>query len=394
MEKKKIVYVSNMCTEKKLEELFKGNYKGVPQQIQRYHRILINGLSKRRLFHVDVLSALPITSDNCTLKKIEKEILEENGIRYHYLSTVNSKIWKRMGDFFGGFFNVLKYSKKNTILIVDILDASIVLGALLASKMKRITTIGIVTDLPDYLFVIGKLHAKLANINIRLCDSYILLTEQMNQKVNPKNKKPYLVMEGHVPTEIKKEQPREFEKEEMNICFYAGILDARYGVEELVKGFLLANLPNTRLDIYGEGSYKEELKKIAKTNQNIYYKGVKQNREIVLEEKKASLLINPRPSKEEFVKYSFPSKNLEYMVSGTPTLTTCLPGMPEEYKTYVYQIKEETAEGISKILKEIFSKTKEERTKFGRIAKEFVQKNKSEDAQAEKVENFVRKIYE
>ena len=38
------------------------------------------------------------------------------------------------------------------------------------------------------------------------------------------------------------------------------------------------------------------------------------------------------------------------MVSGTPLLTTNLTGMPEEYKKYVYIIKEETVEGLSESL--------------------------------------------
>lgn len=393
MKNKKIVYVSNMCTEKKLETLFQGNYKGVPQQIQRYHRVLVNGLSKREHFQLDVLSALPITRDNCVLKKVKKEVANEKGIHYHYLSTRNSPLWKRVGDFLGGFFHVLSYAKKDTVLIVDILDVCVVLGALFASKIKGIKAIGIVTDLPDYLFVIGKMHARLANRNIRLCNSYILLTEQMNTIVNPGNKKLYLVMEGHVPLQ-KTNQVSKTEKYKENVCFYAGILDVRYGVEELVQGFLLADLENSRLDLYGEGSYKEELVKLTEIHANICYKGVKKNREIVEEEKKVALLINPRPSKEEFVKYSFPSKILEYMVSGTPTLTTCLPGMPEEYKKYVYQIEEESAEGISKMIKAIFFKTEKERIAFGKRAKDFVETYKSEDAQASKVEKFVRKNYE
>ena len=58
----------------------------------------------------------------------------------------------------------------------------------------------------------------------------------------------------------------------------------------------------------------------------------------VAEELKATLLVNPRPTTEEFTIYSFPSKNMEYMASGTPLLTTKLPGMPEEYHQYVLAI--------------------------------------------------------
>lgn len=390
MKHNQIVYVSNMCTEEKLEKLFEGDYKGLPQQIQRYHRLLAGGLASREGMHVDALSALPITRGNCTKKKIEKEQEKKNQINYHYLSTKNSPLLKRMGDFFGGFFHVMKFQRKNSILVVDILDAAVVMGALFASKLKGIKAVGIVTDIPDFLFVIGKMHRKLANININLCNSYILLTEQMNEVINQDYKKPYIVMEGHVPSMSEKNI---YEKYEKDVCFYAGILDERYGVKYLVEGFVDANISNTELHLYGEGKYKDDLIKYSKAHQNVLYKGVKPNKEIVLEEHKAALLINPRPSKEEFVKYSFPSKNLEYMVSGTPVLTTILPGMPKEYEKYVYKIKDETKEGISEALKDIFSRSKSEREEFGAKGKRYVLENKSADAQAKRICDFLEKIY-
>lgn len=385
-----IVYVSNMCTEEKLERLFEGDYKGLPQQIQRYHRLLAGGLAARRDLRVVALSALPITRGNCSKKKIKKEYEEKNKISYQYLSTKNSPLLKRIGDFFGGFFHVMKYQRKNTILIVDILDVSVVMGALLASKLKGIKSIGIITDVPDYLFVIGKAHRMLANINIDLCNSYILLTEQMNEVINKNKKKPYIVMEGHVPSVDDEKSVDKYKKE---VCFYAGILDERYGVKDLVEGFVEADIEHAELHLYGEGKYKEDLINYIITHPNVMYKGVKVNKEIVLEERRAALLINPRPSKEEFVKYSFPSKNLEYMVSGTPVLTTILPGMPKEYENYVFKIKKETKEGISEALKLVFEKTKKEREEFGLTAKAYVLKNKTADAQAKRIEEFVGKNY-
>ena len=60
-----------------------------------------------------------------------------------------------------------------------------------------------------------------------------------------------------------------------------------------------------------------------------------------------SLTIDENSDDKLVAKYSFPSKNMEYMVSGTPVLTTRLPGMPMEYYPYVYFIEEESADGIA-----------------------------------------------
>ena len=46
---------------------------------------------------------------------------------------------------------------------------------------------------------------------------------------------------------------------------------------------------------------------------------------------------------------------MEYMVSGTPMMTTVLPGMPEEYYPYVWLIEDETEDGAAQELKAFFA---------------------------------------
>lgn len=92
----------------------------------------------------------------------------------------------------------------------------------------------------------------------------------------------------------------------------------------------------------GMRDFEDELKNICKRHSNIKYFGVIPNDYVVNKELKATILINPRPTNEEYTKYSFSSKNMEYMVFGTPVLTTKLSGMPEEYYPYVYLFKDES----------------------------------------------------
>ena len=166
---------------------------------------------------------------------------------------------------------------------------------------------------------------------------------------------------------------------------YAGSLNKIHGIEYLVRGFIKADLSNAELHIYGDGDFVPEIKKIEIEHKNIKYHGVKLNQEIVKEEVKATLLINPRPTNQEFVKYSFPSKNMEYLVSGTPLLTTRLPGMPMEYYPYIYTIDAETDEGLCKTLRVLLSKSKQELHEKGKRAKMFVLENKNENIQGKKI---------
>jgi glycosyltransferase involved in cell wall biosynthesis len=120
-------------------------------------------------------------------------------------------------------------------------------------------------------------------------------------------------------------------------------------------------------------------------DKRIKYFGVKSNEDIVLAESQATLLVNPRFSTEEFAKYSFPSKNMEYMVSGTPLLTTRLPGMPKEYWDYVYLFDEETTEGYQCKFEEIFSLSDAELSAKGALAQEFVINRKNNTIQADRI---------
>ena len=77
------------------------------------------------------------------------------------------------------------------------------------------------------------------------------------------------------------------------------------------------------------------------------------------------------------------------MASGTPTLTSNLPGMPEENKQYVFLIEDETVEGFTNVLKMVMSKTRKELHLKGIMAKEFVLHNKNNIIQAKKIIDMI-----
>ena len=122
-------------------------------------------------------------------------------------------------------------------------------------------------------------------------------------------------------------------------------------------------------------------------NKRIIYKGVASNEDVVEAELKASLLVNPRPSREEFTRYSFPSKNVEYMVSGTPLLTTPLSGMPVEY--YVYLFAEETIEGYKATLETVLNLSSVELSDKGKKARNFILTKKNNVVQAGRIIDFM-----
>lgn len=382
----KVIYASCLMSERKMQKTFRNttDYDGF--QVQKFHRLLVEGF-KLNNCKVAALTILPVTRSN-TKKKIYLEDTEKNsGIIYHYPMVINLPVIKHIFAIIASMFSFISIAKKNkdVVLIADCLNKSVALGSVLGARIMKVPSVGIVTDLPDML--LGK-KDRINNWIVRLYDQYILLTEQMNDYIiaNITHKqKPYIIIEGMVDIDMGEKSISEQKKYSKKVCMYAGILDRKYGIEMLVKGFDKANIPDSELHIYGDGEYKDELLEICKKKSNIKYFGLKPNSYIVKEQQKATLLVNPRPSDEEFTKYSFPSKNMEYMASGTPALMTRLPGMPEEYLEYVYILEDESIEGMAGKLKEVLNFSQKENMEKGRKAKEYVLKEKSNKNQAERV---------
>ena len=283
----------------------------------------------------------------------------------------------------GTFFKTLCLAKKDSAVIVDVLNRTTAFFALLAAKLRGVPCVGIITDLPDMLSG-GGLYLKMANFVIRHCSAYVLLTEAMNDYIGNETK-PYVVLEGHADITMEEKKPSLDRKASPRIVFYAGGVSKQYGLGHLVEGFRMADLPDARLHIYGPGDYVKELQQIAAQDDRVFYGGMLMNTEIIEKEMDAALLVNPRPTHEEFVKYSFPSKNMEYMASGTPVLTTRLPGMPKEYHPYVYLIEEETDAGVAEALRQAMSHSDAELFQKGSAARNFVLKERNNVVQAAKI---------
>ena len=92
------------------------------------------------------------------------------------------------------------------------------------------------------------------------------------------------------------------------------------------------------------------------------------------------------------MKYSFPSKTLECMVSGTPLLTTNLPGMPTSYHEYVYLFGEETTDAFRDVLEQVLSLDAKTLYHKGQEARSFALEEKNNVSQAKKLLEFVKTL--
>lgn len=197
----------------------------------------------------------------------------------------------------------------------------------------------VVPDLPQYMNLSKKAHPiydffKKIDIQkmeklIAQVDSFMLLTKYMADKLHVGNR-PYIVVEG--VTDVKNLPPEK--KEHGKKVAYAGKLVEAFGAKRLVKAFEMIDDPEASLHICGGGELKPYVEEMCQKDSRIHYYGVvpaEKANEIL---QNADVLVNPRQNDDEYTKYSFPSKNIEYLMTGNAVVAYMLDGIPEIYKDF------------------------------------------------------------
>ncbi len=396
---KNILFVSNVCDDILFNFILENSIIKPSQAAQKFQKLFIEGFLLNNT-SITAISTLPVDKKTIKRKWFNIKNSISNGVEYYYLPILNLLFLKEIIIFTSTFLYYLKWmlTKKDKIVINNILNLTVSITSLLLSKLFKIKCIAIVTDLPIYMgedILVDsfkmRLYKKLASYFILKYDGYILLTEQMNEIVNVNNK-PFLVMEGLVDYNINKTSNKTNNfKREFKII-YAGSIHRKYGILNLINAFIKLKNKEINLHIYGNGDLEKEVEYISKNNPNIKYFGTIANELLINELKNAYLLINPRPISGEYTKYSFPSKNIEYMSSGTPLVTTNLPGIPKEYYPYIYILEGDKEIDIFNMLYKLINLPISEIEEFGKKSKKFVQDHKSNKYQTERVLKLLNNI--
>jgi glycosyltransferase involved in cell wall biosynthesis len=124
--------------------------------------------------------------------------------------------------------------------------------------------------------------------------------------------------------------------------------------------------PNYRLVLCGRGDCEDYIKEKQTADSRILYQGLVTADVARDWIRKADVLVNPRLNDEEYTKYSFPSKNIEYLLSGNPVVASMLSGMPEDYRRFIYEISPDVtaAEGICQALRSAIENKEQAKQKY------------------------------
>lgn len=398
-----IIYLSSSCSDGKFNQLRESGATRKLPQAQKYHRLLMEGIAQNeKCSSIYSISAFPVNSHWTKKVMFSKETEDVGSIHYIYDSFINLPILRQWTRIIQTKKEIKRiYCKnKDCVIICDILNQALANAARTSGKKYGVPVVGIVTDVPrhtsgarrkSYSFIrrkVAEFAEKNSERNMGKYDAYLLLTEAMNSVVNKKGK-PYIVLEGHCDCKMELRDNNLSDKSQPKIAMYAGGIHKEYGIERLVNAFVRGGFSDWELHIYGDGNYQNDLSELTKKMPNVKYHGVQMNSIIVDNQLKATVLLNPRLTDAEYVKYSFPSKTMECMASGTPLCTTKLQGMPSEYYPYVFFFDDESEDGMLSTLREVLAKSDEEYHEFGAKAKAFIMSEKTNLKQAEKLLNFI-----
>lgn len=400
----KVFYFGTVCNLKEYEKMMeKSKAKPTVAGIV-FESSLLSGMNELGV-EMDIYT-YPMFPTYPTFPKIIVKRKDENldsGYKCTWLRTCNLPVIKQIVRRIDGRRALKKWLKQNCghecAILTFAIPPFLCKDIIKLSRKYNVKCFAIVTDLLRDMYMNddpSSVSYKIKQLYLRQAiryqgeyDAYVYLTKEMSEVINPK--KPYIVVEGVADvSNVKK--PSVNEKSIPTAIMYAGMLHKSYGILNLIEAFCKLEKDDVELWLFGDGSCVQEIREYCRLNDKIKYFGNTPRSKVLEYERKASLLINVRDPADSFTKYSFPSKTIEYMLSGTPMLTTKLQGIPEEYFEHLYAISDVSVESIYKKLLEILDFSPTDLCEFGNRAQEFIVQNKNPRNVGEKITQFMQEI--
>ena len=298
-------------------------------------------------------------------------------------------------------YRVLKslLSKKESTTIIIYAAHAPFLKAVskLESKGYLIKTCLIVPDLPMFLLEqktnkilkwLKEIDNNIIEKNRQGIDSYMILSDFMREKFNLFNK-PFTIIEGIYNGDTINESVT---KEKYKTILYTGKMSKNQGISNLLEAFKKIKSPDYRLWIRGFGTMKNAVLLATEKDNRIKYIEEMSREDLLKLQKKATVLINPTPSNSIGANFFFPSKTMDYLASGTPTIMCKLECLPKEYHKHIFFIEDESISGMKEKLIEVCEMPQVELDEFGKKASSFIFKNKNPIEQVRGLINMLNQI--
>lgn len=405
LDDKAVLFLSHLIPRELDDEVSKNSKNNMQEAANALQWHLVEGFSYNLSGRFDIVNFMPIASFPQYYKKmwIKGTSFKTSAESAYNIGFCNIKYIRRMSIANQLWKNVSAWCKDNTekdkiIILYTLNGVALEVLSNIKRRFSNVTLCAIVADLPDMMNLSSKkgivrkasekITSKMSYSNVDIVDKFVFLTKHMSDYLG--NTQPYCVMEG-IATDVFADAlvPEEKVDSKIKTVLYTGTLHKRFGVLHLLEAFSLIEDPDYRLIICGAGDSEKEIRDAAKKDSRIIFKGQCRREEVLRLQRMATVLVNPRMNNEEFTKYSFPSKNLEYLSSGTPLVAYKLDGIPDEYDEFIYYPKDSSKQELAESIAFICDMTKGTRHSIGNKNRCFVLENKNPLVQTEKIINLL-----
>lgn len=360
----KILYICGVFTKENEQEVVKCARRPVEFSANLFQEKMIRAFRERYGGDFEVLSApfigaYPMASSRCIFRGFENPQAECRYVNFNNVWGIRNisrtvALKRAVKDF-------IRLDDAEKLIVVYSPHTPFLEAAAFAKQQDpRIRICVVIPDLPQYMNLNAKASmvykiAKKADIRrfeqlARQADSFMLLTEAMKEKV-PVGSKPCIIVEGIVESDIFRRNRQEKlairQDTDEKYIVYTGKMQEKFGVKNLLDAFLQLPDPDSRLILCGTGELDGYIQDCARRDARIAALGQvtpEKAREWVL---KADVLVNPRQNNEEYTRYSFPSKNMEYLASGAPVVAYLLDGMKPVYRDFIFQPEDDSVPALT-----------------------------------------------
>lgn len=362
-------------------------------------QFLIKGFKEIKYVNLDIITAPDVPSYPKLPRKFKKEIDTDN--KTISVCFTNIKYVKQFSIIHNLYKEACKIIKRNcekTYVIISYMVFHHVCVARLLKKKFRDKVI-ICQIIPDIFYTKKKTSAfywnnKYTENNAKKSDAFILFTKAMSDYLSVPNDK-FIVMESVIDANIYylSSNITNEDNDKLHVL-YTGSLRKEHGIMKLLDMMNHIRRNDFELWITGMGPLSDKIKEAADKDSRIKFFGTVTKDKVFELQSKSDVLVNPRSDDDspELTRYMFPSKIMEYMLTGKPVVICRMSGIPEDYYQYVFVAEEGTAESLALLLNKVLDMSIDERLKFGESARSYILNNKTIPVQAKRIVDFIKQF--
>lgn len=393
---KKLVYLGYVVNPEEANQTSGASVAGNKMQWN-----VVKNLSQYEDIEMTCITISPLAAFPHDKKIFQKQQEEEivKGVKSIRIGFCNIPIIKQFWQIFSVYIAAKKVVKEidaDVIFTFNLFPQVGIPMRWLKKKFPHLETVCLLADLPiddntnrkTFSSFLRKIFEKSTWKSMQVCEKYIVLNKHVIDKYLPG--KPYIVVDGGVDEDDIKRYEKPVQKNGEHNVLFCGALTEYNGILSLIDAMEYLQNTDIILDIYGGGYLEKCVIEAAKKNSKIRYHGKVSNQEVMQKQREAWLLINPRIVDDPITQVTFPSKTFEYLLSGTPVLSTKLNGYEKEYKDHMYWIEDLSANVLANTIDNIRNIEMNEYKNMGERAKSMIVSKKLWRKQCSRIYKFLK----